>query len=84
MATILSFGTCVQLACPLPPTPMTAIFNLLPGEHPRKFGRNIAPVAAAEAVFINDLRDRFAISLKLSYNIELLINGIIKKYNLML
>jgi hypothetical protein len=61
---MLSFGTWVQLACPRPPTPITAIFNLLFGEQLRKFGMNIAPAAAAEVVCINDLRDKFVISLK--------------------
>jgi hypothetical protein len=61
---MLSLGTCVQLACPRPPTPITAIFNLLFGEHLSKFGMNIAPAAAAEAVCKNNLRDKFVISLK--------------------
>jgi hypothetical protein len=34
------------------------------GEHLRKFGINIAPAAAAEAVCMNDLRDKFVISLR--------------------
>jgi hypothetical protein len=56
-------GTCVQLASPRPPTPITAKFNLLLGEHLRKFGMINAPAAAAEADFINDLRDKFFIFL---------------------
>jgi hypothetical protein len=73
MATILSFGTCVQLACPLPPTPITAIFNRLLGEHLSKFGIMNTPAAAAEAIFINDLRDKFVISLKLIIMIIMIV-----------
>jgi len=63
MATMLSLGTWVQLASPLPPTPITAKFNLLFGEHFIKLGMINAPAPAVTAVFINDLRDKFFILL---------------------
>jgi hypothetical protein len=63
MATMLSIGTWVQLACPLPPTPITAKFNRLFGEHLIKLGIINAPVPAVTAVFINDLLDKFFIPL---------------------
>jgi len=59
MATILSLGTWVQLACPRPPTPITAIFKRLFGEQLRRLGITNAPAADTEAVVRNDLRDRF-------------------------
>jgi len=61
MATILSFGTCVQLAEPLPPTPITAMFSLLLGLQLMRFGRKTVPATAAEAAVRNDLRDKFSI-----------------------
>jgi hypothetical protein len=61
MATILSFGTCVQHAEPLPPTPITAMFSRLLGLPLIMFGIKTVPAKAAEAAVRNDLRDKFSI-----------------------
>ena len=56
-ATIFSLGTLLQLAFPLPPTPITATLSRLVGAFFRKFGIKSNPVEAAVADFTNDLLD---------------------------
>jgi hypothetical protein len=58
MATIFSLGTLLQLARPLPPTPITAIFSLLFGAFFKKSGIKNKPVDAAVVDFIKDLREK--------------------------
>ena len=49
MATTFSPVHSLQLALPLPPTPITAIFNFLEGEQLNKFGIITAPAVMAVA-----------------------------------
>ncbi len=58
---MFSPGTLLQFACPRPPTPITAKFNLLLGEKLNRLGIIIAPTVAAEDDFKKDLRDKFFI-----------------------
>jgi len=68
---MFSLSTALQFACPLPPTPITAIFNLLFAEQLNRLGKINVPAVAAEADFRNDLRDKFFISIN-NYSISMI------------
>ena len=57
-ATIFSLGILLQLAFPLPPTPITATLRRLVGGFFKKSGIKNNPVEAAVVDFINDLREK--------------------------